>query len=261
MVSVGYDAFYRLYQRLPGRVQDVLFAAYSVYLDRSPVGPTPKREFVDAFFASGEEFDRYVEEFERRDVEGTIEAGRREHRRLTGHGRFAGLNQFSPARYYALVRTLEPDVVVETGVCNGISTLCVLEALDENDRGHLYSVDLPDEERLPEGHDPGWMIPESLRDRWALTLGRSEAELPAVLNEAGPVDLFIHDSLAMVLADELELVWPQLRPGGVVVADDIYSSDHFERWAGDRAATAGHVAPNVGFMTKPASAPEPDPEQ
>lgn len=250
MSLARYDAAFRLYRRLPGPVQDAAFAAYLLYLDRSPFGPTPKRDFVSTFFDSPAEFEGYVEEYGRRDVDGTIEAARREHRELTGHGRFAGLNRFSPRRYYAVIRALEPETVVETGVCNGISTLCVLEALDENDRGQLYSVDLPDEERLPEGRDPGWMIPDGLRSRWDLTVGRSEAELPAVLDRAGTVDLFCHDSLAMLLTDELELVWPRLRPEGVVVADDIYVTDDFRTWADEHADRSGHVAPNVGYLVK-----------
>lgn len=247
----GYDAFYRFYERLPGNVQDVLFGAYLVYLERSPVGPTPKREFVDEFFDSAAEFERYAAEYDRRGVAEEIERARADHRRRTGHGRFAGLNRFSPRRYYALVRKLAPTTVVETGVCNGVSTLCVLEALDETGHGELYSVDVPDEDRLPEGCQPGWIVSEDLRSRWELTLGRSQDELPGVLDRAGPIDLFVHDSLAMFLGEELELVWPRLRPGGVVVADDVYSSDRFEAWLADRAERGGHVAPNVGYLVKP----------
>lgn len=252
MSPAGYDAFYRLYQRLPGRVQDAVFSAYRLYLDRSPVGPTPEREFVEEFFGSRADYERYVAEYDRRGLDETIREAREEHRRLTGHGRFAGLNQFSPRRYYALVRSLSPETVVETGVCNGMSTLCVLAALEETGRGSLYSVDLPDEERLPAGRRPGWIVPDDLRSRWDLTLGRSEAELPSVLERCGEVDLFLHDSLAMLLADELDLVWPRLRAGGVVVADDIYASDDFGEWAAAHAVRAGHVAPNVGYMVKPA---------
>lgn len=34
-------------------------------------------------------------------------------------------------------------MVVETEVCNGLSTLSILLALDENDDGKLYSLDYP----------------------------------------------------------------------------------------------------------------------
>src|SRR5579862_4942290 len=44
---------------------------------------------------------------------------------------------------YVVVRALMPDVMVETGVCNGKSSAFVLNAMDHNGRGHLHSIDLP----------------------------------------------------------------------------------------------------------------------
>ena len=37
----------------------------------------------------------------------------------------------------------QPEVVVETGVAHGVTSRVVLEALNSNDRGHLWSIDLP----------------------------------------------------------------------------------------------------------------------
>lgn len=261
MSFASYEAFYRAYSRLPGPLQRVIFRTYQLYLDRTPFGPSPRDDFLDAFFDSEAEYERYVSEFESRGIDDELVAARDRHRERTGHGRFAAINQFSPARYYALVRRLRPETVVETGVCNGASTLCLLAALEANGTGRLYSVDLPDEDRLPADAEPGWIVPDEYRDRWELTIGRSQDHLPDVLADAGTVDLFVHDSLAMIMDAELDLVWPQLRPGGVVVADDIYASDAFQRWADDRAATAGHVAPNVGYMTKPEAGTEPGQER
>lgn len=154
-----------------------------------------------------------------------MERTQEEHRRRTGHGKFAGLNDYSPERYYALVRSLEPGVVVETGVCNGVSTLVVLAALGENGKGELRSVDLPDPERLPKGESPGWIVPEKYRHRWTLVSGRSEENLEELLVDVDTVDLFLHDSIAEILEREYELVAPKLRSGGVVIADDIYNSN------------------------------------
>ena len=36
-----------------------------------------------------------------------------------------------------------PSVVVETGVARGVTSRIVLEALNRNERGHLWSIDLP----------------------------------------------------------------------------------------------------------------------
>src|SRR3989442_15033235 len=42
---------------------------------------------------------------------------------------------------YAIIRQLKLRTVVETGVCNGLSSAIVLAALAKNDAGHLYSID------------------------------------------------------------------------------------------------------------------------
>lgn len=43
----------------------------------------------------------------------------------------------------AAVRLVKPDIMVETGVARGASSAVALAAMQENDRGHLHSIDLP----------------------------------------------------------------------------------------------------------------------
>src|SRR5205085_9625877 len=45
---------------------------------------------------------------------------------------------------YALIRARRPSVIIETGVCNGVSSAVILTALERNQHGHLYSIDLPE---------------------------------------------------------------------------------------------------------------------
>lgn len=241
---------YRTYSRLPGAMQTLLFQSYLGYVDHVPFGPSPKAEFVTEFFDSRASFRRYVDEYHDRGIDAEIEAARRRHRERTGHGKFAALNRFTPARYYALVREVAPAVVVETGVCNGVSTLVTLRAMEQTGQGQLYSVDLPDTERLPDDAQPGWIVPPELRDRWTLTLGPSQERLPAVLADLEAVDLFLHDSLAMILDAEFEHVWPLVRTDGVLVADDIYASTAFGTIAERDDVVAGNLAPNVGYAIK-----------
>ena len=47
---------------------------------------------------------------------------------------------------------------------------------------------------IPPGKEAGWMIPDELRPRWQLVLGRSQEELPPLLDRLGAIDLFVHDS-------------------------------------------------------------------
>lgn len=108
---------------------------------------------------------------------------------------------------YALTRHFRPELVVETGVFDGQSTAAFLLAMHANQQGSLISIDLPAvepiqgsthrmlESALPPGCEPGWLIPDHLRDRHTLLLGDARQLLPETLERCGEVDFFIHDSL------------------------------------------------------------------
>lgn len=136
-------------------------------------------------------------------------------RRWAADSLFARLN-------YLACRLLEPDTVVETGVAYGVSSAFLLKALEENGRGLLHSVDLPPLRRQYERYW-GVAVPDGLRDRWRLHRGSSRRHLPDLLRKTGPVDLFVHDSLhtRRNMRREFEAVWPHLRPGGILLADDV----------------------------------------
>jgi predicted O-methyltransferase YrrM len=123
---------------------------------------------------------------------------------------------------YLACRRLEPAVVVETGVAYGVSSAFILKALEENGRGVLHSVDLPP---LRQRYNEFWgiAVDETLKTRWNISRGSSERVLPGLLEEVGVVDLFLHDSLHTYrnMRREFELVWPRLRAGGVILADDV----------------------------------------
>jgi Methyltransferase domain len=88
--------------------------------------------------------------------------------------------------------------------------------------GHLWRIDLPavDSALHPE---IGIAVPQRRRLRWSYVSGTSRERLPRLLTELQALDLFVHDSLhtGRNLRFELESAWAALRPGGVVVADDI----------------------------------------
>lgn len=46
------------------------------------------------------------------------------------------------SRFVVMTLHTRPEVVIETGVAHGVSTRIVLEALTQNDLGHLWSIDL-----------------------------------------------------------------------------------------------------------------------
>jgi predicted O-methyltransferase YrrM len=123
---------------------------------------------------------------------------------------------------YLACRLLEPSVVIETGVAYGVSSAFILRALKENGSGVLHSVDLPPLRREAEEFW-GIAVPDALEGRWIIHRGSSGRVLPGLLEDAGAVDLFLHDSLHTYrnMRRELETVWPRLRTGGVILADDV----------------------------------------
>ena len=127
-----------------------------------------------------------------------------------------------------LTAHLQAETVVETGVARGLTARFVLEQLDQAGEGHLSSIDLPPLDRSIH-NEVGAAVPERLRDRWSYLKGSSRGRLPSLIEELRSVDLFIHDSLhtRRNLAFELNSIWPVLRVGGAVVADDIHRNDAF----------------------------------
>jgi predicted O-methyltransferase YrrM len=179
---------------------------------------------------------------------------------------------------YLIVRWKRPRVVVETGVEYGFSSSFILRGLEDNGLGELWSIDLPTTDdlgrlnadgRLDPAHVEaagavGRAIPKRLRGRWHLVIGPSDPCLATVIAEKPSVDMFFHDSdhSTRNMRWEFETVWPSIRPGGLLVADDIDWNNAFEtfagrvgsrpfRWWGARGAR--------GFLVKEASTEAPTP--
>jgi predicted O-methyltransferase YrrM len=148
-------------------------------------------------------------------------------------------------KLYRLLRERRPSVCVETGVCNGTSSAIILQALERNGHGRLYSIDFPEFTDstgefwhpggavIPQGKEPGWLVPENLRGRWELTLGRSQDELEPLLDRLGTIDFFLHDSEHSYecMTFEFSAVMPRLRDGGVLVSDDADWNSAFKDFA------------------------------
>lgn len=130
---------------------------------------------------------------------------------------------------YLACRQLRPRVVVETGVAYGVTSAYILQALEDNGYGELYSIDLP-----PLGKDAesyvGYVIPQYLKIRWKLRAGSARNILPQVLRETGDIDVFVHDSLHTYrhMKWEFQSALQALRPGGLLISDDIEVNRAFE---------------------------------
>ena len=96
--------------------------------------------------------------------------------------------------WYSIVRLAQPDVVMETGVHDGLSTALILHAMRCNGRGTLVSIDLPSVDLPISVEGPGWLVPEDLCARWQLHIGDARKLLPHLAKQYAPIDIFIHDS-------------------------------------------------------------------
>jgi hypothetical protein len=95
---------------------------------------------------------------------------------------------------WCLVRHLHATKVVETGVAHGVTSRFVLEGLTRNGGGSLWSIDLPPQ-MISEVHSQiGAAVDDSMTDMWTYIRGSSRRHLRRLLQDTGPIDLFIHDS-------------------------------------------------------------------
>ena len=140
-----------------------------------------------------------------------------------------GFNPKFRSALYVLIRILKPEVVVETGVAEGASSLLMLLALERNTKGELYSIDLPSPQRaLSDGvlypvYEVGSRVPSQLRERWHLILGDAREQLPKLFAQLGRIDIFLHDSLHTEshMLWEYRIAWLFIREGGILLSDDI----------------------------------------
>jgi len=123
---------------------------------------------------------------------------------------------------YVLVKLLKPSIVVETGVEHGVSTSFILMALEDNNYGKLFSIDIPSN-TLPKRKVSGWLIPEGLKQRWSLLIGRSKDILKPLLSQLSTIDIFFHDSEHTYynMLYEYLVAYQHLREGGILLSDDV----------------------------------------
>jgi predicted O-methyltransferase YrrM len=168
---------------------------------------------------------------------------------------------FGRKSLYVITRLLRPMRVVETGVWFGFFTSQILQALHDNgEGGRLYSVDVPnmtyevgsclDAKMLLDGRGTGFVIPPALLGRWE-PVGLSKDVLVPLLERIGQIDLFFHDS-EHTYENQLfgyRVAWRYLRPGGVLVSDDVHLNRSFRDFSLETGAR-GYICGEYGRAIK-----------
>jgi predicted O-methyltransferase YrrM len=141
---------------------------------------------------------------------------------------------------YWLVRQLKPKTIVQTGVCNGLSSAFMMLGLVKNGpEGKLHVIDLPpvfDPKDpawtakgkvygvvIPEGKSSGWIVPDAYHDRFDVRTGDAKKLLPKLVDEIDSIDFFYHDSDHTYdhMTFEFREAKRKLKPGGLMIGDDI----------------------------------------
>jgi len=126
----------------------------------------------------------------------------------------------------ALIIQEKPNIVVETGLWNGFGAEYILQALDANDKGHLYSIDPMDPEHESNGCKgrPDLYLNNPIdHPRFTFIRKYSHEALGPLFDEVGPFDVFIHDSDHSSACQEFEFeaAWKFVRSGGIIASDDV----------------------------------------
>lgn len=124
--------------------------------------------------------------------------------------------------WYAVVRALRPEVVVETGTDKGLGSVVLAAALLRNRSGRLTSIDI--------NPAAGYLVQRRYAEVVDLVVHDS---LDAIRAVERPVDLFIHDSWHSPEheAAEFAAVTPQLTSSARVLSDNAHVTAELPKWA------------------------------
>jgi len=122
--------------------------------------------------------------------------------------------------WYAFVRALKPNVIIETGVEKGLGTVVLAAAVKKNTEegggGHVYGTDI--------NQSAGWLLQPPYSQFATILYGDSIASLKS-FDQA--VDLFINDSdhSSDYEAQEYRVIKSKLAPHALILGDNAHCSD------------------------------------
>lgn len=116
-----------------------------------------------------------------------------------------------------LAQLTRARLAIEIGTFTGYSSLSIAEGLADD--GHLHTFDIdPVATGVARRY---WAEAPWAKERVTLHLGDARTLLPALLSRSGPVDLAFIDADKGGYITYWEALVPAMRPGGVVVVDNV----------------------------------------
>lgn len=161
-------------------------------------------------------------------------------------------NKALSSSLFSVARHTKPTRVVEIGVARGVTSRLILEGLQLNNHGHLWSIDLPPLSK-PWADQIGIAVPQSsLRERWRYIRGSSRRRLLPLLRSLQSIDLSLHDGLhtGSTVRFELQTVRPFLSTNAFVVVDDVHENDAIDGFAAHNPfkTLLGEQSPGSGLF-------------
>ena len=146
--------------------------------------------------------------------------------------------------------------MVETGVARGYTSAAALGAMAELGHGRFSaSTSRACAATAFPTTRSGSAVPDAVRDRWTLRLGPSRRLLEPLLRELGEIDVFLHDSDHTYGAQlwEYRTAWPFIRPGGLLISDDVQNTAFLEFCdeVGAEPVLIGRVGPWMALADRP----------
>lgn len=133
---------------------------------------------------------------------------------------------------YFLIRKVNPQIVVETGVAAGWSSLSILRAFYKSGFGKLYSSDFPYFRiKKPENYVGIITQKEKNLNSWDLDVRGDKVALPSIKSKIGKlkIDFFHYDSdksySGRLMA--LNILKEQFSKDAIIIFDDIQNNMHF----------------------------------
>lgn len=123
--------------------------------------------------------------------------------------------------WYALIRSAQPEHVIETGTALGLGSCVIAAALLRNGHGRLTTIDTDP--------DAGYLIQEP----WASVIDCRIGNSIDVLRTVRKVGMFIHDSLHTYDHESREFaaVQPNLQSNAIVLSDNSQETPALSDWA------------------------------
>ncbi len=127
--------------------------------------------------------------------------------------------------WYAIVRAMQPNLIVETGTEKGLGSLVLAEAILKNGKGKLITIDMEPSSGLLIGGKYSGVISQVIGDSIQ------------ALSQIDQVDMFIHDSdhSSEHEAREFGVITPRLTVSGIVLSDNSHATNELSKWSLDNS--------------------------